>query len=139
MSAFTFPHAVVARVPTRADNPAEDNVVCGWWILPLDKGIVHLLEVFRRLPLAIGHFSSADSVDTGTDGELFMHRTRDYILTRPIERICRDLDLTSPLLSPSEVADLDVFGLVQEDVFRSQIAVKIVKAFEPKPQRLRSP
>lgn len=110
---------------------AEDTVVSGWWVLPLDKGFAHFLEILRRLPLAIRYLSSADGVGAGADRELFVRGAGDCILTRAIERVRCYLDLASPLLSPPEVADLDMFALVQEDVFWSQIAVEVVKALEP--------
>lgn len=58
-------------------------------------------------------------------------RTGDCILTWAIERVCRHLDLASPLLSPPEVANLDMVGLAQESVFGSQVTVEVVQALEP--------
>ncbi len=44
----------------------------------------------------------------------------------------RHLDLGPPLGHAAEVAQLNVFGSVQEDIFRPQIAVEVVEALQPR-------
>lgn len=78
---------------------------------------MHLLEVLRRLPLTVGHFPSADGVEAGPDGELFMGGTGDWpgFPGRAVEGGCRYLDPGPALLGSAKIADLDVLGFVQQD------------------------